>query len=64
MSPLVSFLMAEPGMATRLLAQHADDGTGRCQVCSGGGQTGRHLWPCTIHDQASQARQHLTSRTR
>ncbi|TQM15610.1 hypothetical protein [Pseudonocardia kunmingensis] len=46
----------EPGMATRLLAAHVDDGAGRCRVCSIGGQAGRAAaWPCLIRLYADQA---------
>ena len=54
-NPLVLLICSEPGMADRLLVEHADDGSGRCRVCSIGGQTGRFRWPCTIYDCASQA---------
>jgi hypothetical protein len=53
--PLVALIQAEPGMAQRLLRAHADDGTGRCRICSTGAQTGRFQWPCTIHKRALQA---------
>ena len=53
--PLVVLIQAEPGMAQRLLRAHADDGTGRCRICSTGAQTGRFQWPCTIHKRAHQA---------
>lgn len=38
-----------PGAAQRLLAAHPDDGTGRCVVCSPGGQAARYLWPCQLY---------------
>lgn len=47
--PLIEFLRREPDMIDRLLAVHVDDGTGRCAVCTGGGQSGWSSWPCTIH---------------
>ena len=50
--PLVALIRSQPGMAERLLAEHADDGRGRCRVCSAGGQTGRFRWPCTLHRSA------------
>ena len=55
MDPLVTLIISEPGMAERLLAVHADDGTRRCRVCSGGHQSGRYSWPCAIHRAAEQA---------
>lgn len=53
--PIVVFIADQPGMAARLIAEHADDGTGRCRVCSAGGQTGRHRWPCQLHHYACRA---------
>ena len=55
MDPLVELIRSQPGMAERLLIEHADDGSGRCRACSDGGQSGRHRWPCTIHHCATQA---------
>jgi hypothetical protein len=37
-SPIVEFIAREPGLADRVLLVHADDGIGRCRVCSGGAQ--------------------------
>jgi len=54
-SPLVQMILGQPGMAERLLAEHADDGSGRCRVCPVGGQRGRHSFPCTIHQAAEEA---------
>ena len=45
--PLADFL-ARHGVAAKLLAEHVDDGSGRCAVCSAGGQTGRVQWPCSL----------------
>jgi len=52
---LVALIRSEEGMAERLLAEHADDGSGRCRTCSGGGQTGHYRWPCTLHRCAALA---------
>jgi hypothetical protein len=42
-----------PRAAERLLADHVDDGRGRCRRCTLGGQSGHHhLWPCRLHDLA------------
>ncbi|MHA6626868.1 hypothetical protein ACU61A_15645 [Pseudonocardia sichuanensis] len=46
--PIVEFIVGQSGMAERLLAQHVDDGTGHCRVCSAGPQAGRKVWPCPI----------------
>jgi hypothetical protein len=48
-------ILGQPGMAERLLAEHADDGSGRCQACPVGGQRGRHSFPCTIRQAAEEA---------
>ena len=48
MNPLVQMILGQPGMAARLLAEHVDDGSGRCSGCPVGGQRGRHSWPCTL----------------
>jgi hypothetical protein len=53
--PLVELIRSQPGMAERLLAEHTDDGWGRCRTCSNGGQTGRPRWPCAIHRCAVRA---------
>jgi len=41
--PLQEFLLLG-NRAARLLTEHVDDGTGRCSVCSQGGQAG----PCEV----------------
>ena len=56
-NPLVVLIASQSGMAERLLAEHADDGSGRCRRCSTGGQTGRYRWPCAIHRGAILARE-------
>jgi hypothetical protein len=58
MNPLVIFIRSQPGMAERLLADHADDGSGRCRVCSAGAQAGRYRWPCALHRAATDASTH------
>jgi hypothetical protein len=55
MSPLVQMILSQPGMAARLIAEHADDGSGRCWGCPVGGQRGRHSWPCTLRLAAEEA---------
>ena len=54
-NPLVTLIRSQPGMAERLLAVHDDDGSGRCRVCSTGGQAGRYRWPCAIRMAAADA---------
>lgn len=57
MNPLVALIVSQPGMAERLLAQHADDGKGRCRVCTPGAQAAHYRWPCSIHGAATRARE-------
>jgi hypothetical protein len=52
---IVAFIAAEPGMAQRLLAEHRDDGTGHCQVCTAGPQAGRQVFPCRLRELAEEA---------
>jgi hypothetical protein len=52
---IVAFIAGEPGMAERMLAEHRDDGTGHCRVCTEGAQAGRKVWPCPLHGLAEQA---------
>ena len=52
---LVAFIRSQPGMADRLIANHANDGTGRCRTCSTGAQAGRYRWPCALYCCATQA---------
>jgi hypothetical protein len=55
MNPLVQMILSQPGMAARLIAEHVDDGRGRCRGCPVGGQRGRHAWPCTLRQAAEEA---------
>ena len=52
---IVEAIAAAPGVVEQLLAEHTDDGTGRCRVCSAGPQAGRQSWPCRLYDIAEQA---------
>ncbi len=52
---IVQFIASEPGMAKRLLAEHRDDGSGRCRVCLSGPQAARKVWPCPLHEYARLA---------
>jgi hypothetical protein len=61
LAELTMFLMLRPTATKKLLAQHVDDGRGRCTTCSVGAQQGHHLWPCTIHAAAVRASRHLGS---
>lgn len=48
-------IAAVPGLAIALLADHRDDGHGRCPRCPIGAQAGRERWPCRIHTYAAAA---------
>jgi hypothetical protein len=54
--PIVQFMLSEPGIIERLLAEHVDDGTGHCRVCTAGPQAGRQKFPCRLREFAEQAR--------
>ena len=56
--PLQEFLL-HGNRAARLLAEHVDDGTGRCSVCSQGGQVGHVRWPCQLAMAAQRAAERL-----
>jgi hypothetical protein len=56
-SPLVQFIVNNPGLADVLLAQHVDDGSGYCRACALGAQRGYHRYPCFIRCTAERARQ-------
>ena len=55
-SPLVQFIVDNPGLADALLAEHVDDGRGYCRACSLGAQHGYHRHPCNIRCAAERAR--------
>jgi hypothetical protein len=52
---IVGFIAGEPGMAERMLVEHADDGTGHGRLCTAGPQAGRHTHPCRLRVLAEQA---------
>ena len=56
-APIVEFIARQPGLAERLLAEHIDDGAGRCRGCTGGGRGARPRWPCPLHGLALRASQ-------
>jgi hypothetical protein len=61
---IVAFIAGELGMAQRMLAEHRDDGTGHCRVCTAGPQAGRKVWPCPSHGLAEQAHKVTTGNRR
>lgn len=54
-SALAVALGQHAGLAGRLVAEHVDDGRGRCARCALGAQRGFHTWPCTIYRAAVAA---------
>lgn len=54
-SATAAAIAAVPGLARRLLADHVDDGSGRCQRCAIGAQAGKERWPCRIQTYARAA---------
>jgi len=60
---LVATVAAMPEVAARLLADHVDDGTGRCRGCTRGGcGTPSARFPCTLSALAAQATAHIRLR--
>jgi hypothetical protein len=53
--PLIEFIVRNPGLAERLLAEHVQDGSGRCRVCADSVATGRRTWPCQLYQYARAA---------
>jgi len=56
-------ILGQPGMAERLIAEHADDGRGRCPPTGHPRQRGQHSWPCTIRQAADEAERIERART-
>lgn len=56
-SPLVQFIVNNPGLADALLAEHVDDGRGYCRACALGAQRGYQRFKCEIRRTAERARQ-------
>lgn len=53
---LAAVLAAMPAVTARLLADHRDDGRGRCTGCTTPGTgTPRAEWPCTLYRLAREA---------
>jgi hypothetical protein len=57
MSPLVEFIVNNPGLSESLLEQHVDDGQGYCRACALGAQRGYFRFPCDIRCTAERARE-------
>jgi hypothetical protein len=57
---LIAAFAQVPGLVDVLLAEHVDDGSSRCRLCTLGGQAGYQRWPCRLHqlDMAARARQY------
>jgi hypothetical protein len=56
-SPLVEFIIRNPGLSAALIRQHVDDGGGYCRRCALGAQRGYHRFPCDIRRTAERARE-------
>ena len=59
---LAALLTAHPVVVERLLAEHIDDGSGRCTVCAQADQTARSRFPCRLRLLADDARARLDPR--
>ncbi len=53
---LVALIAGQPGMARRMLSEHADDGTGRCRGCRWHGRPASRF-PCVLQVHAEAADQ-------
>lgn len=54
--PLSELIASHPDVATKLIAEHRDDGTGHCRACPIGAQAGYHTFPCALYTIAVRAR--------
>jgi len=57
MNPLVEFMLLNPGLADRLIAEHVDDGRRYCRMCALGAQRGYFRFPCDIRLTADKAKE-------
>lgn len=57
----MALIMSQPQMADRLAREHAEDGHGCCSTCTGGAQSGRFRYPCTIMRAVVEARGRLAA---
>lgn len=60
-SALAAALAGQPAAVMRLLAEHVDDGHGRCAVCCRAALGARPVWPCALATAAGDAH-HLLRR--
>jgi hypothetical protein len=56
-NPLIEFILRNPGLADRLIAEHVDDGRGYCRMCALGAQRGYFRFPCDIRRMAEAAKE-------
>jgi len=54
---LQEFFLRNAAAMTSTVAEHVDDGTGHCRVCTVGGQAGRSVWPCSLAKAAGAVHQ-------
>lgn len=57
---IVEFIACRPDTRDVLLAEHTDDGSGRCRTC-GSSSSGRPRFPCLIRLAASTALGRVTA---
>jgi len=60
-SPLVESLARQRALVDRVLAEHVDDGNGRCTACPRSGRPEWQHWPCRLHSLATLAHENLTA---
>ena len=58
---LAAALAADPAVVAALLAEHVDDGAGRCTACRHQ-RTGTPAWPCALAAAAAAARRLIHDR--
>ncbi len=60
-SRLVESIARQRELVDRVLAEHVDDGTGRCMACPRSGRPEWQRWPCRLHSLAALAHETLTT---
>ncbi|MGH3566969.1 MAG: hypothetical protein ACRDRH_13240 [Pseudonocardia sp.] len=50
--PLVESIARQRELVDRVLAEHVDDGSGRCTACPRSGRVEWRRWPCRLHSLA------------
>lgn len=52
---LITFVASNRGAAEKLIAEHVNDGRGRCRSCVIGNSAGHMPWPCLLRQVAEAA---------